>query len=79
MKETLTAKEWLMDDLKLSRIKSIDTLNNPIPTMERYASYRTKELENKIKEFRDNMFSVYLQDSDIENIEKEYDKHFNIK
>ena len=71
MKETLTAKEWLMDDLKLSRIKSIDILNNPIPTMERYANYRTKELENKIIEFRNKFKDVAML--------RRVDEHFNIK
>lgn len=67
----LTAKEWLKTVTLTKGCADPDT-------MERYASYKTKVSEDRILEFRKNLFSIYLQDSDIENIQKEFDKHFNI-
>lgn len=58
--------------------------------MEEYASYKTKELEDKIKSFRDKLTKCmdehYSMEDDNTNIfteamgwRKEFDKHFNLK
>ena len=70
MKETLTAKEWVekYNDETDSQYSDYDC---NYPMMEQYANYRTKELENKIIEFRNKFKDVAML--------RRVDEHFNIK
>ena len=76
MKETLTAKEWV--EKGFAPIKNlVGDENGTIQQqyiedcMEQYANYRTKELENKIIEFRNKFKDVAML--------RRVDEHFNIK
>jgi len=78
MNNTLTAKEWLEKEITTFDDSVLDGM------MEQYASYRIKELEEKIVEFRDSFSRKfnYLCDGqgndaqdDVENF---IDQYFNI-
>ena len=81
--EILTAKEWLYKENHLT-----EELNRKgfyvieAGLMEKYANYRNRILEDRIKEFREDTLKgkwiKYLQICD-EYCLEEYDKHFNIE
>lgn len=87
MKETLTSKEWL--EKGLAPVKTlVGDENGTIQQqyfedcMEQYANYRTKELENKIIEFSKQLKTISKgreYPNILQNIENQYNKHFNIK
>ena len=71
MKEenTLTAKEWLKKE-----IGTISELSNPLPLMEKYANYKNRILEDRIKEF-----AQFVKINCDSYTERMYNKHFNIQ
>jgi hypothetical protein len=81
MNNTLTAKEWLETVILTKGCADPDT-------MERYASYRTRELEEKIMQFRkflQNNMQVFLSPNNefqqhiiSGELLVKFDKHFNI-
>lgn len=77
MNNTLTAKEWLND--KNCRETGDKTLW--INRMNAYASYRTKELEEKIMEFRNNIGNkskIWESWDTTPSLLQQFDEHFNI-
>lgn len=73
--EILTAKEWLKTVVLTKGCADPDT-------MEKYANSKNKALEDRIREFREDILKgkwiKYLQICNEERLQ-EYDKHFNIK
>ena len=88
MNNTLTAKEWL-DKENYSETTTLKTskqgeFDYPISlVMEKYANYKNRILEDRIKEFRKELeYRASLLDStgsQFNKYLKKYDKHFNIK
>ena len=90
-KDLLTAKEWLEKDLKdykeliLAITDTFKVDKNAYLViegyMERYASYKTKVLEDRILEFRNNIkdkCSIWENFDTSPSLSEQYDKHFNI-
>lgn len=92
MNNTLTAKEWLeketfRDGIMTSKNKEKLMLSD---LAERYANYKNRILEDRIAGFRkiiDSRINLLSASSDwetgyekdaLDNLIKEYDKHFNI-
>jgi hypothetical protein len=75
MNNTLTAKEWLKKEITSFDDSVLDDM------MERYASYRTKELEEKIMEFRNNIGNkskIWESWDTTPSLLQQFDEHFNI-
>lgn len=83
--EILTAKEWLEKEelfpKELNREECVSKMAFQ-QIMEKYANYKNRILEDRIKEFREDILKgkwiKYLQICTEDRLE-EYDKHFNIK
>lgn len=82
--EILTAKEWLEKEGLLTeelRDKKWYVVESGI--MEKYANYKNKVLEDRIKEFREMLktasFSESSEGQEAEYWLEVYDKHFNIQ
>ena len=79
MNNTLTAKEWLEKELIENALMGWDNYQ----LMEKYANYKNRILEDRIKEFRKyfelHAFYNDCGDSLVDLIQEEYDKHFNIE
>jgi hypothetical protein len=60
MKEenTLTAKEWLVSKLGNPGGKYTEEQEINIWMMEQYANYKNRILEDRIKEFKDNLLTI---------------------
>lgn len=82
-KNTLTAKEWLGREQLLVNGK-LSWTSDPTSVMNRYAYYRTRELEEKIMNFRTSFSKKfnYLCDGQgfdaQEDVENFIDDYFNI-
>lgn len=77
MNEILTAKEWLKREIEEHSLMGWD--NSFL--MERYANYRTKMLESKIKKFRNKMSKSWYENSEGKTTGdwiEEFDKYFNL-
>ena len=82
--EILTAKEWLAKNLMSETFTTGDYW---IDRMEKYANYKNRILEDRIKEFEQKLrFNIGvggIWNSEWSSLGKlmieEYDKHFNIK
>jgi hypothetical protein len=92
MNNTLTAKEWLeketegylelYDDAKYEISNYTKFVEDFEKYLERYANYRTKELENKIIEFSNQLKTISKgkeYPNILQDIETQCNKHFNIK
>jgi len=80
MNNTLTAKEWLEKETERLGI-IISQYNFYEDFMEKYANYKNRILEDRIKEFRDNIAnkSKIWESWDVTpSLSEQYDKHFNI-
>lgn len=101
MNNTLTAKEWLEKEgiytsvaqgINLEIIAQRMVINSEL--MEKYANYKNRILEDRIKEFRNKLteaqFNMFLKDQEnktwtieeksiLSLLSLEYDKHFNIE
>lgn len=86
MNNTLTAKEWLEKEYKSE--ENVITIfgNLSYGLIERYASYRTRELEEKIMEYRNNLkrgseisfAEAIYPEYTYSDMLKSFEKHFNI-
>jgi len=90
MNNTLTAKEWLEKEELYSCTREyrnkIELAAEEVDLfiyMEKYANYKNRILEDRIKEFRKELeYRASLLDStgsQFNKYLKKYDKHFNIK
>lgn len=88
MNNTLTAKEWLFETEPYFKKAGWNTNPNiddewVAKSMEKYANYKNRVLEDRIKEFRKELNLWWLFDADGKKITKdllnEYDRHFNLK
>lgn len=89
MNNTLTAKEWLEKEELYSCTKEyrnkVELAAEEVDLfiyMEKYANYKNRILEDRVKEFREIMSTSWFENSEDRvtgDWIKEYDKHFNIK
>jgi hypothetical protein len=83
MKNTLTAKEWLekegFKEIESTSIEQSIAREVYYKTLEDYANYKNKVLEDRIKEFSNLINNIDYPDDVITDIKSQYDKHFNIK
>ena len=83
----MNAKEWLIS--KIDYFSKGEWNKHPVTVddefiasqMEEYASYKTKELEDKIQSFRELLYSKLAKEQnwDLGDIYLEFDKYFNTK
>lgn len=85
----MNAKEWLIQEFEINEYSAehnafLTLFETSIPLMERYASYREKELRYKIFEFRNKLSNKMINDcTSIKGyisaeIASDFDEHFNI-
>ena len=87
MNNTLTAKEWLEKEELYSCTKEyrnkVELAAEEVDLfiyMEKYANYKNRVLEERIKVFRDYIVDIpYIGVLEEKELLKEYDKHFNIE
>lgn len=91
----MNAKEWLIREFEINKDSKehhafLTLFETSIPLMERYASYREKELRYKIFEFRNKLKDIDCSPGgnigmQIDNelfmkpLKEYFDEHFNIK
>lgn len=78
MKNTLTAKEWLIKEGY--PVSATEPMISKF--MEQYANYRNKELEDKILEFSRQLNTIAKASTYtniLQDIKNQYNTHFNIK
>ncbi len=83
----MNALEFL-NDIGDTNFVKIDTLNNPVQIMERYANYKTRDFQEKILGFRQKLKNVdtsiegticiWNEDDALIKLESYYDNFFNI-
>lgn len=77
MNEILTAKEWLKEEKIYNQAVNAQENRQFLDfVMERYANYKNRILEDKIKEFREFMPDHTNKTKYLKWV---YDKHFNIQ
>lgn len=92
--EILTAKEWLEKEGVYNSYIDHSKQGEEIgliqfsEIMEKYANYKNRILEDRIKEFRDSLLTIKQSLTDYRELDakeeldlllQEYDKHFNIQ
>ena len=82
MNNTLTAKEWI--DVNIHLFTKGNRDNIWVDSMEKYANYKNRILEDRIKEYRQKIVDTIEQMNNSKygitiDFLGEYDKHFNIE
>lgn len=90
----MDAREWLMQEFEINEYSAehhafLTLFETSIPLMERYANYKTKELQAQILNFRNiikndlsvdegGVVTIYKGHNDNLELLDAYDKHFNL-